>query len=137
MTDSWWVRNVRELTWTENAMGTYCLLAADELAINLNVLGKGQPMALYHHEPHQEGFLVLRGECDLVVEGESRRLREWDYFHCPPGVAHVVVGAGEDQALVLAVGSRVGGGDATYPNDPDPRAAYAAYGELKEVPSPL
>jgi hypothetical protein len=38
---------------------------------------------------------------------------------------------------VLAVGSRVGGGEATYPNDPDPRAAYAAYGEMKEVPSPL
>jgi quercetin dioxygenase-like cupin family protein len=137
MTDSWWVRNVRDLEWTENDMGSYCLLAADELAINLNVLGPGQPMALYHHEPHQEGFLVLRGECDLVVEGESRRLHEWDYFHCPPGVAHVVVGAGEEPALVVAVGSRVGGGSATYPNDPDPRAAYAAFGELRKVSSPL
>jgi len=109
MTDSWWVRSVRDLEWTENAMGMYCLLAADELAINLNVLGKGQPMALYHHEPHQEGFLVLRGEC----------------------------GAGDRPALVVAVGSRVGGGDATYPNDPDPRSAYAAYGEQKVVPSPV
>ncbi len=87
MTDSWWVRSVRDLEWTENAMGTYCLMAADELAINLTVLGKGQRMALYHHEPHQEGFLVL--------------------------------------------------GDATYPNDPDPAAAYAAYGEPKRVSSPL
>jgi quercetin dioxygenase-like cupin family protein len=137
MTDTWWVRNVRDLEWTSNQMGEYCLLAADEFAINLNVLGRGQPMALYHHEPHQEGFLVLRGECELIVEGESRTLREWDYFHCPPGVPHVVVGAGDEPALVLAVGSRVGGGEATYPNDPDPRAAYAAYGELKEVPSPL
>ena len=137
MTDSWWVRSVRDLDWTENAMGTYCLMVADELAINLNVLGKGQPMALYHHEPHQEGFLVLRGECELIVEGESRPLRAWDYFHCPPGVAHVVVGAGEEPALVVAVGSRVGGGEATYPNDPDPAAAYAAYGEPKGVPSPL
>lgn len=137
MTDSWWVRSVRDLEWTENAMGTYCLMAADELAINLNVLGKGQPMALYHHEPHQEGFLVLRGECELIVAGESRPLRAWDYFHCPPGVAHVVVGAGEEPALVVAVGSRVGGGDATYPNDADPAGAYAAYGEPKKVSSPL
>ena len=137
MTDSWWVRSVRDLDWTENAMGTYCLMAADELAVNLNVLGNGQPMALYHHEPHQEGFLVLRGECELIVEGESRPLRAWDYFHCPPGVAHVVVGAGEEPALVVAVGSRVGGGNATYPNDPDPAAAYASYGEPKEVSSPL
>jgi quercetin dioxygenase-like cupin family protein len=137
MTDSWWVKSVRELEWTENDMGVYCLLAADEFAINLNVLALGQPMALYHHEPHQEGFLVLRGECDLIVEGESRRLHQWDYFHCPPGVAHVVVGAGEEPALVVAVGSRVGGGSATYPNDPDPRAAYEVYGEQRKVDSPL
>ena len=31
MTDSWWVRNVRDLEWTSNRMGEYCLLAADEL----------------------------------------------------------------------------------------------------------
>jgi quercetin dioxygenase-like cupin family protein len=137
MTDAWWVKNARDLEWTSNKMGEYCLLAADEFAIDLNVLGPGQPMALYHHEPHQEGFLVVRGECDLTVEGETCRPREWDYFHCPPGVAHVVVGAGDEGALVVAVGSRVGGGDATYPNDPDPRAAYAEYGELRKVASPL
>jgi len=79
----------------------------------------------------------VRGECDLTVEGETRRLGEWDYFHCPPGVAHVVVGAGDDGALVIAVGGRVGGGKATYPNDPDPRAAYAEYGKLEKVASPL
>jgi hypothetical protein len=60
MTDTWWVRSVREPDWTEHGMGTYCLMAADELAINLDVLGKGQPMALYHHELHQEGFLEVR-----------------------------------------------------------------------------
>src|SRR5581483_2545661 len=134
MTD-WQVRNARDLQWEANEMGAYCDLlqggdaASEEFAINLNVLGKGQPMALYHHEPHQEGFLVLEGECEVIVDGETRPLRQWDYFHCPPGVPHVVVGAGEEPALVLAVGGRVGGGSATYPNDPDPRAAYAAYGE--------
>lgn len=139
MTD-WWVRNARDLDWTENAMGVYCDLLPgvdDAFAINLNVLGKGQPMALYHQEPHQEGFLVLRGECELRVEGETRRLRAWEYVHCPPGVAHVVVGAGDEPALVVAVGSRVGGGGATYPDDPDPRAAYAAYGEAEPAESPL
>jgi len=137
MTDSWWVKNARDLEWTSNAMGEYCLLAADELAITLNVLAAGQPMALYHHEPHQEGFLVLRGECTALVDGEEVPLREWDYFHCPRDVPHVVVGAGDRPALVVAVGSRVGGGDATYPNDPDPRSAYAAYGEQKVVPTPV
>ena len=110
MTDSWWVRSVRELEWTENAMGTYCLIAADELAINLNVLGKGQPMALYHHEPHQEGFLVLRGECVLIVEGEERRLRPWDFFHAPPWTEHGFAGAGEEPCVILMAGSRTGPG---------------------------
>jgi quercetin dioxygenase-like cupin family protein len=128
----WYVRNARELDWLENAMGLYCDLlpgVEGELAINLNVLAEGQPMALYHHEPHQEGFLVLRGECELTVEGETRTLRAWDYFHCPRDVPHVLVGAGDEPALVVAVGSRVGDGEATYPNDPEPRAAYAAYGK--------
>ena len=142
MTD-WLVRNAGDLDWTANRMGAYCDLlqggddAAEELAINLNVLPQGAPMALYHHEPHQEGFHDLRGAFTVRVDGEEHALREWDYLHCPPGVAHVVVGASEEPALVLAVGSRVGGGGATYPEDPDPRAAYAAYGEHEPVPSPL
>jgi quercetin dioxygenase-like cupin family protein len=72
-----------------------------------------------------------------IVDGEEHPLRQWDYFHCPPGVPHVVVGAGEEPALVLAVGSRVGGGGATYPNDADPRAAYEAYGPPEKVDAPL
>jgi quercetin dioxygenase-like cupin family protein len=40
-------------------------------------------MTMYHREKAQEGFLVLSGECLLVVEGEERPLRQWDFFHCP------------------------------------------------------
>ena len=150
MTD-WSARSVRDLTWEKNGLGVYCDLlesddgAAEEFAINLNVLGRGEPMALYHHEPHQEGFLVLRGECELIVEGESHPLRQWDYFRCPTGVPHVIVGAGDEPALVLAVGSRVGGGGAPYPplaarygastdDEHDARAAYAKFGPGVEVP---
>jgi len=152
MTD-WQVRNARDLEWTENEMGAYCDLlqggddAAEEFAINLNVLGRGQAMALYHYEPHQEGFLVLRGECELIVEGESHPLRQWDYVHTGRDVPHVIVGAGDAPALVLAVGGRVGGGSATYPPEPlaaryrastsdslDARAAYAQFGESAVVP---
>ncbi|MES1247780.1 MAG: cupin domain-containing protein [Actinomycetota bacterium] len=136
MTD-WFVRNAREMEWTENAMGAYCLLAADQFAINLNVLPKDAPMALYHFEPHQEGFLVLRGEATLRVGDETRALRAWDYVHLDPDVPHVITGASDEPALVLAVGSRVGGGRATYPEDPDPKAAYAAFGEQRVVESPL
>ena len=35
-----------------------------------------------HRETGQEGFLV-EGECSLIVEGEERLLKRWDYFHLP------------------------------------------------------
>ena len=74
-------------------------------------------MALYHHEAGQEDFLVLRGECLLIVEGEERPLRAWDLFHCPPRTPHTIVGAGDGPALVLAVGARKEKGSARYPAD--------------------
>jgi uncharacterized cupin superfamily protein len=61
--------------------------------VHLRVLRPGDPNALYHAEGVQEGFLVLSGECTLVVEEEERQLRQWDYFHCPPDTRHVLVGA--------------------------------------------
>jgi uncharacterized cupin superfamily protein len=71
----WWVRNVRELRWQENELGVSCEFDKheerfDEFGINLTVLQPGQPMTMYHRERYQEGFLVLRGECLLVVEGQ-------------------------------------------------------------------
>jgi uncharacterized cupin superfamily protein len=63
-------------------------------------------MAMYHRENDQEDFLVLAGEALLVIEGEERRLRQWDFVHCPVGTAHVIVGAGNGPCLVLGVGAR-------------------------------
>ena len=63
---------------------------------------------------------MLAGECVVIVEGEERPLRQWDLFHCPPGVPHTIVGAGDGPALVLAVGARGTGEDQglVYPVDP-------------------
>ena len=98
-------------------------------------------MTMYHRESYQEGFLVLRGQCLLIVEGSEVQLGEWDYFHCPPGVAHAIVGSGSDLSLVLAVGSRIGPDTIFYPRDvvalahdagveqdtSDPQEAYAPF----------
>ena len=54
----------------------------------------GQANCLYHAEPNQEDFLVLHGECIAIIEERKRRLRQWDFVHCPPGTRHVFVGAG-------------------------------------------
>ena len=77
-----------------------------QLGINISVLEPGQPLCLYHEESAQEDFLVLAGECVLLVNGEERPLRAWDFFHCPSGTEHVIVGAGDGLAIVLAVGAR-------------------------------
>jgi uncharacterized cupin superfamily protein len=69
---------------------------------------------MYHGEEEQEDFLVLAGECLLLIEGEERPLKAWDFVHCPSGTEHVFVGAGTGPCAVLAVGSRSGGG-VVYP----------------------
>jgi uncharacterized cupin superfamily protein len=116
--NGWFVVNARESRWRDGGrLGVYCTFEGKQrfpqLGINLNVLEPGQPMGMYHRENAQEGFLVITGECLLIVEGEERRLAAWDFFHCPPGTEHVLVGSGNAPAVVLAVGARgrgVGGG---------------------------
>src|SRR5437667_3063369 len=107
---SWSVRNVRDMQWwNRGPRGFVTLLVEDDdaqLGVNLFVLGPGQPMSMYHWEADQEDFLVLSGEALLIVEGEERPLRRWDFVHCPPNVSHTIVGAGNGPAAVLAVGAR-------------------------------
>jgi uncharacterized cupin superfamily protein len=77
-----------------------------EFGANVRVLWPGDPSALYHAESAQEGFLVLGGECTLIVEEEEVLLRQWDYFHCPADTRHVIVGAGEGPCAILMIGAR-------------------------------
>ncbi len=77
-----------------------------DFGVNVRVLRPGEPNALYHAETGQEGFLVLSGECLLIVEDEERPLKQWDYFHSPAGTAHVLVGAGQGPCAILMLGAR-------------------------------
>ena len=70
------------------------------------MLEPGQPNCLYHRENLQEDFLVLSGECLLLVDGEERPLKAWDFVHMPPDVDHVFVGAGDGPCVILMVGAR-------------------------------
>jgi uncharacterized cupin superfamily protein len=92
--------------------------------INVRVLGPGKPGSMYHAEGAQEAFLVLQGECVLVVEDEERTLRQWDFVHLPPGTAHVLAGAGDGPCVVLMVGARNVDQELTFPASP----AAAKYG---------
>ncbi len=77
-----------------------------DTGVNVQVMEPGQPNCRYHSEPVQEDFLVLHGECIAIIDGEEQELREWDFFHCPAGVEHVFVGAGDGPCAVLMIGSR-------------------------------
>ena len=121
-TDGWFVVNARDTRWRDyGPLGAACDFEGKrpfpQLGINLNVLQPGEPMTVYHRERNQEDFLVLAGECLLLVEGEERPLRKWDFFHCPGGTAHAIVGAGDGPAVVLGVGARGGRRGIVYPAD--------------------
>jgi len=90
----------------------------EDFGINVHVLQPGERSALYHAESVQEGFLVLAGECLLVVEGQERRMGPWDYFHCPAGTAHITIGAGDEPCAILMVGTRSPDHTIYYPADP-------------------
>ncbi len=111
-TDGWFVVNAADACWWQNrAFGHTCRFEARErpfpqIAIQLRVLEPGTPNCMYHGEEIQEDFLVLSGECLLLVEGEERRLKAWDFVHCPAWTDHVFVGAGDGPCVVLMVGAR-------------------------------
>jgi uncharacterized cupin superfamily protein len=77
-----------------------------DFGVNVHVVWPGEPSALYHSESVREAFLVLSGECTLIVEEEERPLRQWDFFHCPAGTRHIFVGAGEGPCAILMIGGR-------------------------------
>lgn len=119
----WYVVNAREAEWGHSDdLGSSCRFQDfahfEEFGFNVTVLQPGQPNARYHAGNRQEGFLVLEGECTLVVDGGERTLRRWDYFHCPPGTPHVFVGAGESRCVIVMVGARRAGGENVYACEP-------------------
>jgi uncharacterized cupin superfamily protein len=143
----WFVVNVRDAEWwTSSTFGAGCAFETWEFAfpqfgINLSVIEPGEPNSLYHSESQQEAFLVLAGECKLLVEGAERLLRPWDFFACPAGTEHVFVGAGDGPCVILMAGARSDDEQLFYPvsdlaggygasaeaETPDPKQAYARF----------
>ena len=115
VTDGWFVVNVRGAEWwSSDTRGSACYFESEygeppvefaQLGINVTVLEPGQN-TVYHAESAQEAFLVLSGECRLLVESEERRLRPWDFFHSPPWTEHAFVGAGDGPCTILMAGAR-------------------------------
>jgi uncharacterized cupin superfamily protein len=115
--EGWFVMNAREARWIERPGRGHNLPLTGwseheaetlfpQLGMALVALDPGEPMAMYHRETDQEDFLILAGEALLVIEGQERTLRQWDFVHCPPDTDHAIIGAGEGRCVVLAAGAR-------------------------------
>lgn len=153
----WFVVNVKDANWYGNeAFGKVCTFELQgrfpQTGVHLVVLEPGKPNCRYHREEAQEDFLVLSGECRLLVNGEERPLKAWDYVHCPAGVTHVFVGSGDGPCHVLMIGHRPPEGEQKlwYPSSdmarkhgaespeptPDPRRAYADVKRRERIDPP-
>jgi uncharacterized cupin superfamily protein len=155
--EGWFVVNVHDARWFDGGElgGLYTSFEGEkarfaELGFGIGILRPGQANALYHGEEAEENFLVLAGECLLLIEGEERRLRAWDFVHCPHWAEHIFVGAGEGPCLVLGVGARRKGRGLRFPvsevalkhgagvevETTDSRVAYAGYSDPEPIPCP-
>lgn len=153
--DGWFVLNCADACWNENErFGTWCDFEGKtkftQVGLNIHIIAPGQPNCLYHEEDQQEDFLVLSGECLLLVDGEERPLRKWDLFHATPGTRHVFIGAGSEPCAILMIGHRDPDTKLLYPRDDvavkhgastqaettDPKQAYAGTPESKPIPTP-
>lgn len=150
----WFVLNLQDAVWRgAPGFGRYSDLEPPEarfeqVGIGVHALEPGERNGLYHGEDAQEDFLVLSGECLLLVEGGERRLRAWDLVHAPPWTRHIFVGAGDGPCAILMVGARRPGRAIEYPVDPvalrhgagvarsttSPREAYADAPSLSARP---
>jgi len=129
----WFVVNATEALWWERpGFARAAVLEPREpegfekVGVNIRVLDPGHPNCRYHAESNQEDFLVLSGECILIVEGEERRLRQWDFVHCPAWTRHVFVGAGDKPCALLLVGARSPDEQLDYPVDDEAAVRHGA-----------
>lgn len=143
VTPGWFTVNLGEAAWLRHdAFGGRCVFESNrrvlsqrpdaepqeftQLGCTLAVLEPGKPSGLYHAESDQEDFLVLTGECLLLIEGQERPLRAWDFVHCPAGTSHCFVGTGEGPCAIFMMGARRRPHTLHYPASPGPRAHGAA-----------
>jgi uncharacterized cupin superfamily protein len=142
MSESWFVVNVADAEWLtseggeKRPSGAETTFGADfeQVGVRIHVLTPGESNGCYHSESQQEDFLVLSGECILIVEEEERRLQQWDFFHSPAGTEHIFVGAGDGPCAIFMCGSRTGEWTVRYPVS-DVAARHGASVE-REVTSP-
>jgi uncharacterized cupin superfamily protein len=113
--EGWYVLNAKEARWHINEhFGESCGFEGDkrfdQYGMNIHAIHPGRPSCHYHGEDDQEDMLIVKGECKLLIEGQERHLKQWDFVHFPKWSRHVCVGTGSEPCIAVMVGGRVGHG---------------------------
>ena len=138
--DGWFILSLADIAWESvPGGGTWCSFESRAsrsplLGIGVHILPPGEAPGFYHAESNQEGFLVLSGECIAIVEGQERRMKQWDYLHCPPGTPHITIGAGDGPCAILMVGTRSPDSTIRYLAEPAAAKYGAAVKEATDSP---
>ena len=132
VTPGWFIVNTADAAWTNHDWyGGVCIFESDDFVLRgrpdlteyikpnagftIRVVPAGQPSSLYHAESVEEDFLILMGECVLIIEDQERRLQAWDFVHCPPMTAHTFVNTGSGPCVIVATGNRRDDLERIYP----------------------
>jgi mannose-6-phosphate isomerase-like protein (cupin superfamily) len=117
VTPGWFIVNTADAAWVTNeSYGGVCIFELDHVVLQgrpdlteyekpdagftIRVVPPRRPSAEYHAESVQEDFLILMGECVLIIEDQERHLRAWDFVHCPSMTAHAFVATGPGPCVI-------------------------------------
>ncbi len=131
VTPGWFVVNTADAAWVTNEWyGGVCIFESDEFVLRgrsdlteyvkphagftIRVVPPGHA-GLYHAESVQEDFLILMGDCVLIIEDQERQLRTWDFVHCPPMTRHTFIASEAGPCVILATGNRRDDLERVYP----------------------
>ncbi len=132
VTPGWFVVNTADAAWVNNDEAiAVCIFESDDFVLRgrpdlteyvkpgagftIRVVPPGRSAGLYDAESVDENFLILAGECVLIVEDQERRVRPWDFVHCPPMTGHTFVNTGTEPCVILATGNRRDDLERIYP----------------------
>ena len=150
--EGWFVVNARDARWVRTRPSAVVRFEGHDAlpALRRSTPGAepGQPNCMYHGEEEQEDFLVLSGECLLLVEGEERRLRAMGLRPLPVLDRARLRRRRDGPCGILMIGARTTGDGLLYPvnelarshgagvdvETPDGDVAYARFSPVVEGP---
>ena len=99
-------KDARRASYSPGAQST-TLVSKDNGGERLTVveagIHPGAGLSVHIHPDYEEATLVMEGEIEAVLEGETRTLGPGDVLLAPAGAKHTITNQSEEPAKVLAI----------------------------------